>query len=241
MQNFPFFYTYYPQKGVDKTLIMLHGWGCSGNVFKNYIDELNKNYNIFVIDFYGFGQSIDPKPFFDTYEYALQLFLFLQKKGIKELSIFAHSFGVRVAVILSSLFDMKIDKLLISGGAGIKPKYSLRYYVQVWLYKLKKKIWVLGTEYGSRDYVSCDGVLRKVFVRVVNQHLDYLLYNVCASKVLLVWGQKDRDTPMRFYQKFLKNIFNSRGFVIKNASHFCVFSHIYLCKNKVIEFFDGLD
>ncbi len=235
MKYFPLEYNFYHNPNSEKYLIMLHGWGCEGKIFKEYIELLKNDYSIIVFDLYGFGQSIVPKLFFDTYEYAIQIYLFLQKRNIDNIDIIAHSFGGRIAVILSSVFDININKIVLTGSAGLKPRYSFKYYIKVLSYKFIKKLGIVSKNAGSLDYQNANLIMRRIFVKVVNQHLDYLLKNI-NSQVFLIWGKQDKSTPVYMLNKFNTQIKNSKQFVIDKASHFCVFSHSYLCKNKIREF-----
>jgi len=235
MKYFPINCAKYQNKGCNKYLILLHGWGSSSVIFNKYINELKNDFNIIAFDLYGFGQSVDPKPFFDTYEYAVQIYLYLQSRGVSEVYIFAHSFGGRIAIILSSLFGLNVKKMVLTGCAGIKPRRSLMYYLKVKLYKFRKKFGINNyDEFGSDDYKNSNSVMKRVLVRVVNQELEYLLDDVNCN-TLLVWGSEDNDTPLYMYKKILHGIDSVRGVIIRGA-HFAAFTHMYLCNNKIREF-----
>ena len=97
----------YKNLGSDLTIVFLHGWGIDGNSFNRIIDRL-KDVSILKIDFYGFGKSSEPYEYFDTYEYAYQIFLLLKKLNISKAIVVGHSFGGRVAILLSSIFKISI-------------------------------------------------------------------------------------------------------------------------------------
>ncbi len=236
MLNLDINYKYYFSSDEKDTILMLHGWGCKGDIFKQHVDNLQDKYNILIVDLYGFGQSIDPKPFFDTYEYAVQIYLLLYRLGLGKVHVLAHSFGGRLALILSSLFDIEITNMVLTGCAGLKVKHSLGYYIRVGLYKLCKRLG-LYLDSGSRDYNSANSIMRKVLTRVVNQNLDYLLYRI-KSKTMLVWGKMDKETPMYMCSKLHKNITDSSVMLINSGAHFCIFTHTYLCNNKIKEFLE---
>ena len=82
LNNLELNYTHIINKDSNQTVLFLHGWGCDGNIFKQYVENLQDKFNILVLDLYGFGQSIDPKPFFDIYEYAIQVYLLLKRKRL---------------------------------------------------------------------------------------------------------------------------------------------------------------
>ncbi len=236
MHFFPIHYKEYTSHKSKKYLIMLHGWGTNSEIFDQYVAEYRDIYNIIVFDLYGFGQSIVPEPFFDTYEYALQLYLFLKSYNISIVSVLSHSFGGRIAMILAALFDIQLDRIILAGAAGLRPKRSLVYYWKIILYKIKKRIFrITNNNSGSEDYRNGTDALRCVLVKVVNQHLDYLLSHIHSS-VLLVWGRLDDATPMYMYNKLLHNIKDCIGVVVDDAAHFCIYTHMYLCNNKIREF-----
>ncbi len=220
----------------EKYMIMLHGWGCNGKIFDKYVEDFSYDYNIIVFDLYGFGQSIDPKPFFDTYEYAVQIYLFLKSRNIDNIDIFAHSFGGRIALILSAVFNIGINHMILTGSAGLRPRRNIIYYIKLYAYKLSKQLRLrMKIQIGSRDYKNASISMRRVFVRIVNQHLDYLLGYVDCN-VLLIWGGKDKETPLYMYYKLKKKLKNVTGYVVQKSEHFCAFTHMYMCNIRAREF-----
>ena len=192
-------------------------------------------YNIICVDLYGFGQSNSPEPFFDTYEYATQIYLFLRSKGIRRIDIIAHSFGGRIATIISSMFDIEVNKLVLTGSAGLKPRRGMMYYIQIARYKLRKKLHISTIGSGSEDYKKSTPTMRSVLVRVVNQHLDYLLSHI-KSKTLLIWGERDKSTQIYMCKKYQKYINHASVYIVPRAEHFVLFSHIFICNNRLKEF-----
>ena len=61
--------------------------------------------------------------------------------------------------------------------------------------------------------------MRKTFVNVVNEHLDYKLKEI-DNKTLLVWGEKDTETPLYMGKRFKRGLKNSELVTLKNAGHF---------------------
>ena len=95
-----------------KFVLFLHGWGGSTNSFLSVAQKISNDKKVILVDFYGFGKSAFPNKIMDTYEYAVAIYLLLKNKGIDEVDIVSHSFGGRVAIILSSVFNIKVNKIL---------------------------------------------------------------------------------------------------------------------------------
>jgi len=228
-----------------KFVLFLHGWGGSTNSFLSVAEKISKEHKVMLIDFYGFGKTKFPDKSLDTYEYALQLYLFLHNHAIKEIDLVAHSFGGRVAIILSSLFDIKINNLILVDSAGITPKRGLNYKVKVFKYKLYKKLNKYGllsgkklTRYGSEEYKQLNDIQKISYVKIVNQGLEYLLKNI-KSKTLIVWGVNDNTTPVYMAERLKKYIERSHVVYYENSGHFCYLENYCNFCNLVLNIMRG--
>lgn len=209
----------YVQKGKGKHLLFLHGWGGSINSFKNLINEFSKDFTVTCVDFYGFGKSPDPPYPYGVSDYVEGIIALLNELNINKTHIIAHSFGGRVAIKLAALYPELVDRLILVDSAGIKPRRSIKYYYRVFRYKLAKKLKRDTQKYGSKDYKALNDVMRATFVKVVNENLLMFSKHI-KVKTLIVWGEKDKETPLYMAKKLEKNIKNSRLVVLKGAGHF---------------------
>ena len=80
------------------------------------------------------------------------------------------------------------------------------------LEKLRKK-------YGSADYNALDAEMRKTFVKVISEDLAPLLEKI-QSSTLLIWGEKDQDTPLWMGQKMEKEIRDAGLVIFEGDDHF---------------------
>lgn len=224
MYNYPIFCKAF---GKGKSFVLfLHGWGGSTNSFLSVAKKVAMEHKAVLIDFYGFGKSKFPNDCLDTYEYAIQLYLFLKSRNITELSIVAHSFGGRIAMILSSVFDIRINELVLISSAGILPKRTLSYRYKILKYKIYKKLLQCNlvsnkhlSNFGSDEYKQLDDLQKLSYIKVVNQGLEYLLKNITA-KTFIVWGDEDRTTPIYMAYKIRNLIKGSKLIIYNNSGHF---------------------
>ncbi len=209
----------------EKTIVMLHGWGMSKDAFAILSKKFNTKAKCLIVDFYGFGDSGMPEEYYDTYEYAYQIFLLLSKLNIKNIILVGHSFGGRVAIILSSVFDINIEGLVLTSSAGLN-RFDLKKKVKVLLYKFKKKLSAYGLysakkleNAGSRDYKKLNPVMKSCFVKIVNQDLSYLLSKI-RVRTKLFWAKDDKSTPFWICKKLNKKIEGSVATINKKGGHF---------------------
>ena len=219
-----------------ETVLFLHGWGANLNSFSFFSNNLKNNYKTLQIDFCGFGESDKLKYPFTVFDYALQVFKLIKSLKLNVINIVAHSFGVRVAILLLTMFNLNINKVVFIGGAGIKPKFNLlrclkvkKYKLLKWLNKFKGFNFNLN-KFGSFDYKNLNDIEKQTFVNVVNFNQKKYLTNI-GNNTLLIWGNSDYETPIYMAKIFNKKIKLSTLKIIKNAGHFCFITH-----NKIVNF-----
>ena len=183
---------------------MLHGYLSSKESFAYQINALKLHFRVIAIDFSGFGLSPEPPYPFSVLDYANEVIALIDKLGVKTYSIIAHSFGGRVAVKIASR-DKRLNKLILTGSAGIKPRRKPSYYFKVWAYKLLKKF--VSKErlknFGSSEYKTLSPVMKKSYVKIVNEHLNKE-YKQIKNPTLIIFGENDRETPLYMAKKIKK-------------------------------------
>ena len=83
----------------------------------------------------------------------------------------------------------------------------------------------LRKKYGSRDYNALDEEMRRTFVKVVNEDLTDLYAKFKAS-TLLIWGEKDTETPLWMGQEMEKLIPDAGLVILEGGSHFAYLEQI---------------
>lgn len=220
--------THYEVSGeTGKPVVLLHGWGQNVAMMNPIAQHLKDRFVVYNIDLPGFGESGKPIEAWSVYDYADFVKEFCLYNKIENPIIIGHSFGVRLAIIYAS--KNPCNKLVFTGGAGIKNKHGLDYYIKVYSYKACKKVLSflhlnktlenLQKNSGSSDYQSLTGAMRESFVKIVNEDLSYLLKDI-KCETLLVWGDKDEDTPLWMGQKMEKEIPNAGLAIFENDDHF---------------------
>ena len=77
----------------------------------------------------------------------------------------------------------------------------------------------LQTMTGSQDYRNASPLMRRILVNVVNEDLKDLLPNIQQS-TLLIWGEKDTETPLWMGQEMEKLIPDAGLVILEGGSHF---------------------
>lgn len=194
----------------------LHGWGASAELMTPIALE---GYLNVMVDFFGHGGTPREDRELHLIDYVKSVEKLLDHLSIRHATVVGHSFGGRVAIRLSLLRPDLVGKLVLIDSAGVRPRYSLRRTLRVLAYKLKKALRLDVSRYGSTDYLALEGVDKKTFVNIVNERLDKYL-GLIDKPTLIIWGEKDVDTPMYMANILRRRIKNSGLVVLEGEGHF---------------------
>lgn len=230
-------YTYNNKKifidiqGDGEPVLLLHGWGCTHEIFKALQQQLSQKYRVYNFDFPGFGTSEEPAEVWGTEEYTRMVEAFVRDNNIIKPALVGHSFGGRISIIFAS--RNAVSRLVLTDAAGIKPKRSLKYYYKIYSFKFMK--WLCNTFLprkmaqriiekrrkgaGSSDYNNASPMMRAILSKVVNEDLTPLLSKIEAP-TLLFWGNLDTATPLSD-AKTMERLIPDAGLVIAHGTgHF---------------------
>ncbi len=210
-------YHFIGNPGPCPTLI-LHGWGCDGEEFASTVENFSDRYFL-TLDFPPFGKSGKVDAEWNIYTYASMVISLCEHLKVKKCDILAHSFGGRVGILMAALAPEFVGSLVLVDSAGLLPRFSFKRYLKIKEFKLKKKLGLNVQGYGSEDYQNLDEATRKVFVSIVSEDLKGYCHLISA-KTLIVFGEKDKDTPPYMAKKLHRLIKNSTLVLLKEGGHF---------------------
>lgn len=221
----------YAVSGQGAPLILMHGWGCNSSTVASIANTASQTNTVYNVDFPGFGASPEPDSIWGIERYTRLIEDFTKDLGLDNPVLVGHSFGGRVALLMSS--RTPVSKVVLVDAAGLKPHRSLKYYLKVYSFKAAKRLYrmIYGAEkskekiekmrshHGSSDYKQSTPVMRGILSRVVNEDLSDRLGHINAP-TLLIWGAKDKATPLKDATRMKKEIKNSELIVFPEAGHY---------------------
>ena len=247
------YYTYdgvnlaYTVEGEGDTIILLHGWGCDGEIWQATRDMLKASYRVISVDFAGFGQSGEPTKVWGVEEYTRSIEALVKMLGISSPTLVGHSFGGRVSILYASRNDVR--RVILTDAAGVKPRRTMSYYRKVYTYKLMKRTLPLligerkaqmlleerRARSASSDYNRATPMMRAILSKCVNEDLCGVMPKIKAP-VLLFWGDRDTATPISDAHK-MKSLIPDAGLVVaEGAGHFAMLEQPELWRGSLKSF-----
>ena len=243
-------------------IVLLHGWGVSSDKYLELAKEINIQYpisNIFIPDLPGFGKSDEPRKNWELDDFVEFVDKFIKKtnrKGgfelVKDLLkrfdstkaaqteekvkpiLIGHSFGGRIAIKYAAKYPEKINRLILTGAAGIKRKLTAKQKTLFIMAKTGKMIFSLPVINNfqkpaykifskiargrKKDYYNAGPRMKEIMKNILAENLtDYL--SKIKNPTLLVWGREDKTTPLADGEIMNEKIKNSKLVVVDDANH----------------------
>lgn len=208
--------------GSGENILFLHGWGGNSSSLSCFSNALKNEFATTCVDFSGEWQ----RTFADYVDGVKEI---IDNYRMDNVTIIGHSFGGKVALALAIKYPYIINKLILLAPSGIKPRRGLKYKFKIFYNKIFK-----SDKFASSDYNALSPTMKKTFVDIVNTHLDKDLSKI-PTKTLLIWGNKDKETPIYMAYKLRRKIVNSR-LVIHKGGHFSYLENYPQTLREIIKF-----
>lgn len=223
--------THYEVHGKGKPLLLLHGWGDSSAGLQKLQAVLSRKHRVIALDLPGFGGTQAPDSAWGLDDYAYFVDHFLAKTDTKQLkALIGHSNGGAIAIRGMARGWLSADRLVLLASAGVRGEYKGRT-------KALRAITKAGKVLTAPLPKSIKHKLRgKVYKTVgsdmlVAEHLQETFKKVVEDDVrvdalhltlptLLIYGDKDESTPLRYGKMFNEAIKGSQLEVLPGAGHF---------------------
>ena len=224
--------THFTLWGEGRPIVLLHGWGTSGDSLSGIAKALEDRFRVYAIDLPGFGWTSPPSAVWGMRDYASHIDAFMGSAKIPSASVLGHSFGGRIALALAAQDPHRVRSLVLVASAGIRPRRGPAYSLKVLAAKLGKRLFsfpmwgglgerlvsAISQRVGSRDYRNA-GPMRSTLVKVVNEDVRGMLSSIRAP-TLIIWGDRDQEVPRSSMEIMAGAIKGSQLEVLEGAGHF---------------------
>lgn len=224
-----------------KEIILLHGWGQNIEMMRPVGNGLDKDFNIYIIDLPGHGNSsslTESLQIIDFVEILKEMFEYLK---IKKPILIGHSFGGEVSLLYASKYEVEKVVVFDSPFKPIIKKISLKTK----LLKLAKKIPGLNKlenfakrHMGSEEYRSATPIMRETLVNSVNTDLTEDMKKIKVP-TLIIWGTNDDAVPLEDAYDLEKLISDAGVVEYEGCTHYAYLERLQQTINVLKNFLGG--
>ncbi|TGS11215.1 alpha/beta hydrolase [Mesorhizobium sp. M2E.F.Ca.ET.209.01.1.1] len=124
--------------GSGPAVVLIHGFGDTGDMWKPLALDLSKDHTVIVPDLRGMGLSSIPESGYEKWNQAADIRAVLDHLGIGNADIIGHDIGTMVAYAYAARYPEKTDKLVVMDAPvpGIPPWNDIVRDPRLWHFDL---------------------------------------------------------------------------------------------------------
>lgn len=212
-----------PGSADQALLVALHGWRRD----RHDLEAVVAGRDAILFDLAGFGASPPPAEVWGAADYAAQVADALDALAPdRPVTLVCHSFGGRIGVHLAASRPDLVGGLVLCGVPllHLAPAYRppLAYRVVRWAHRRKlvpdSVMERLRRRNGSDDYNAATGIMRDVFVKLVNETYEPQL-RAAACPVAFVWGRRDTAVPVGIAEQAKDMVARLASYEVVDTGH----------------------
>lgn len=219
----------YKQAGRGEPVLILHGWGADSTNWVATARMLKeKGFKVIIPDLPGFGKSDEPRKAWNLSNYLQFISSFKKELSLGKIRLIGHSFGGRIAIKAAAEDKLDLEKLVLVSAAGIRHEKNWRQKIGTKISSFFKKIPIIknirflrktfAKIIGAEDYFKASPVMKKILSKVVKEDLTESLKEI-KDPTLIVWGEKDKLTPLADGEKMAAEIERSQLKTFPKGTH----------------------
>jgi uncharacterized protein (TIGR04551 family) len=232
----------YREAGTGPAVVLVHGYGASSDSWLTVIPRLAAHHRVIAIDLKGFGWTSRPDGDYGPAAQAKLVWGVLDALNVTDVAIVGHSWGSsvalemavahpdrtrRVALYDAYVYDDQVPSFLRwaqTGGIGellfglfyrerIEDRAPLAYFDERWITQARVD--------RVEDEMSRPGAVAAALAAARGHHFG-LLHAALRSftkPVLLLWGENDEVTPVRFGHRLVNELTDAELKVYPRCGH----------------------
>ncbi|GLR19542.1 alpha/beta fold hydrolase [Portibacter lacus] len=206
---------YYEAYGEGSPLILLHGYTQSSISWKPYVKDFENEYEVYIIDLTGHGQSEPFKEELSIKSVAHDLDALIQYLQLEKVKAIGFSFGGDVLYQLALINPPLVTSMITIGAVGTWSIKDFPDYLQAFTFENRNNFpWLQTLHKGDEQIIGMMEQFKNYTVRLSDLDLQTI-----KPEVLIMVG--DNDEGMDFIEVFRakKNLPKSDLWVLPNVAH----------------------
>lgn len=115
---------YYETAGSGPPLVLLHGFGGSGQDWNRVLDDYTKDYRVIVPDLRGHGRSTNPTHQFTHRQAALDVYALLDQLGVRQFKAMGISTGGMTLIHMATQQPARVEAMVLIGATIYFPEQA---------------------------------------------------------------------------------------------------------------------
>jgi len=231
----------YLDQGKGPAVVFLHGYGASLDVWRLLIPSLS-GYRLIAVDLKGFGFTSRPAGDYSPAAQARLVWEVLDRRGVKDVAIVAHSWGASVALAMALdhpervrrmalydayVYEAQVPSFFLWSRADVLGEVLFGLYYRERIEERfalaffdDRNVTARRLDLAKRE-LSRPGTVAAALAAARGQRYASVekRYHTIETPTLLLWGREDIVAPLPFGERLSNDLPNARLVVFPRCGH----------------------
>jgi pimeloyl-ACP methyl ester carboxylesterase len=208
---------HYQVVGAGRPLVLIHGLSGSCRWWKKNLEDLARQFRVYVVDLVGFGNSRNGHPF-ALGEAAEHLARWMEQLGLERAALVGHSMGGHIAAELAAEHPHLVERLILVDAAVLPFEQSYIAHTLSMLREARQMPMSFLPVLLGDSLRAGIATLWKAATDLLAADLRPKLARIIAP-TLVIWGEKDAIIPLEFGKRLSRYLRYDELVIIKRAGH----------------------
>ena len=206
---------YYEVYGQGEPLFLLHGYTLSSQSWLAYVEDFDKEYEVYLVDLTGHGKSDAFKEDLSIKSVAEDLNALVQYLKLDSIKAIGFSFGGDVLYQLALLNPSLVESMITIGAVGTWTVNDFPEYQKAFTFENRANFPWLLPFHGSDDKIKAlMDQFNNYTIKVSDEELQTI-----QPEVLIMIGDDDEGMDFEEVARVKKNLPNSDLWILPNVGH----------------------
>ena len=217
---------HYEEYGEGEPLVLLHGFGGCTQNWHPFTAELSQRYRLILVDLPGHGYSTNPRGEFTHRLAASDVFLLLEKLGIRHFSAIGMSSGGMTLLHMATGQPERIISMVLVSATTHFPEQARAIMRRASLATMPEEVREMYRECAKRGGEQIDQLVKQFNALADNaddMNFTAESLSAIAARTLVVHGDRDRFFPVEIPVNIYRSIPNSALWIVPGDDHVPIF------------------
>ncbi|OJJ17027.1 hypothetical protein BKI52_30385 [marine bacterium AO1-C] len=206
---------YYEVYGKGKPLFLLHGYTQSSVSWQSYINDYEKEYEVYLVDLTGHGKSDPFQEDLHIRSVAEDLQALINYLKLEQIKAIGFSFGGDVLYQLALINPTIIERMITIGAIGTWTILDFPEYLETFTFENRNNFPWLKTSHNGEEHIRA---IMEQFKNYIVKLSDQELQSI-QPEVLIMIGDDDEGMNLNDIVRTRQNLPNSDLWILPNVSH----------------------
>ena len=214
------------ERGSGEPLLLLHGFGSSGQAWNPVLEDFSRRYRVIVPDLRGHGGSTNPSGEFTHRQSARDIYALLDHLGIRRAKAMGISTGGMTLVHMATSQAERLEAMVLIGATTYFPEQARAIMARSGPDRLTTADWERYRKlhrHGDEQIRA----LRRQFLNFKDSHEDMMFtppyLATIRARALIIHGDRDQFFPVSIPIEMYQSIPNSALWIVPNGGHVPIF------------------